>query len=164
MAVIHTLTSNEAVSVLNSRTGGLTAQEVLSAREKYGKNIIEEKKGKHPIFIFLATMTTMMAILLWVGGIIAIIAQMPELGIAIMLVNIINGAFSFWQEFRAGKATDALKKMLPAFVRVIREGKELKILAEELVPGDIMVIAEGDKISADARLLFCSDLQVNQST
>jgi potassium/sodium efflux P-type ATPase len=149
---------------LNSRTGGLTAQEVLSAREKYGKNIIEEKKGKHPIFIFLATMTTMMAILLWVGGIIAIIAQMPELGIAIMLVNIINGAFSFWQEFRAGKATDALKKMLPAFVRVIREGKELKILAEELVPGDIMVIAEGDKISADARLLFCSDLQVNQST
>ena len=149
---------------MNSRTGGLTAQEVLSAREKYGKNIIEEKKGKHPIFIFLATMTTMMAILLWVGGIIAIIAQMPELGIAIMLVNIINGAFSFWQEFRAGKATDALKKMLPAFVRVIREGKELKILAEELVPGDIMVIAEGDKISADARLLFCSDLQVNQST
>jgi len=149
---------------LNSRTGGLTTEEVLSAREHYGKNIIEEKKGKHPIFIFLATMTTMMAILLWVGGIIAIIAQMPELGIAIMLVNIINGAFSFWQEFRAGKATDALKKMLPAFVRVIREGKELKILAEELVPGDIMVIAEGDKISADARLLFCSDLQVNQST
>jgi len=164
IAVIHTLTPNDAVAALNSRNSGLTEAEVLESRKIYGKNIIEEKKGKHPIFIFLATMTTMMAILLWAGAIISFIAQMPELGFAIMAVNIINGAFSFWQEFRAGKATEALKKMLPAFVRVIRDGKELKLLAEDLVPGDIMVIAEGDKISADARLIFSSDLQVNQST
>jgi Ca2+-transporting ATPase len=164
IAVIHTLTPNDAVAALNSRNSGLTEAEVLESRKIYGKNIIEEKKGKHPIFIFIATLSTMMAILLWAGAIISFIAQMPELGFAIMAVNLINGAFSFWQEYRAGKATDALKKMLPAFVRVIRDGKELKLLAEDLVPGDIMVIAEGDKISADARLIFSSDLQVNQST
>ena len=162
--MIHTLVPNDALATLNSRNSGLTEAEVQEIRKISGKNIIAEKKGKHPFFIFLATMTTMMAILLWVGAIISIVAQMPELGIAIMMVNLINGAFSFWQEYRAGKATDALKKMLPAFVRVIREGKEIKLLSEDLVPGDIMIIAEGDKISADARLLFSSDLQVNQST
>ncbi len=89
---------------------------------------------------------------------------MPELGIAIWLVNVINGVFSFCQEFRASKASEALKKMLPANARVVRDGNEMQILAEDLVPGDIMLIEEGDKISADARLLSSSDLQVNQST
>jgi magnesium-transporting ATPase (P-type) len=105
-----------------------------------------------------------MAILLWIGGVVAFFADMPELGVAIWLVNIINGVFSFMQEYRAGKATEALKKMLPSYARVLRDGKEAQILAEELVPGDIMLIEEGDKISADARLIFSSDFQVNQST
>lgn len=105
-----------------------------------------------------------MAILLWVGGVIAIIAQMPELGIAIFSVNLINGLFSFWQEFRASKATEALKKMIPAYARVIRDGKEQQIMAEDLVPGDLLVVTEGDKITADARLIDSNDLQVNQST
>lgn len=157
-------TTDVVYSTLDSRPNGLTPKEVEERLSVFGKNQITEKKGKHPIFIFLANMTSMMAILLWVGGVIAIIAQMPELGIAIFAVNIINGAFSFWQEFRASKATEALKRMLPSFSRVIRNGEEQQILAEDLVPGDIVLIAEGDKISADSRLLMSSDLQVNQST
>ncbi|WP_246577765.1 P-type ATPase [Clostridium psychrophilum] len=105
-----------------------------------------------------------MAILLWLSGIVAFMAVMPELGIAIWLINVINGVFSFWQEYRANKATDALKKMLPSYVRVIKDNKEQQIFAENLVPGDIMHIEEGDKISADARVLTSSDLQVDQST
>lgn len=65
---------------------------------------------------------------------------MPELGIAVWLVNVINGVFSFWQEFRAGKATEALRNMLPSYVRVIRDGQEQKIMAEDLVIGDIMLL------------------------
>jgi Ca2+-transporting ATPase len=161
---IQQLSTDAVYAALDSRPNGLTPQEIADRKESFGKNQITEKKGKHPFFIFLANMTSYMAILLWFGGIIAIIAQMPELGIAIFAVNIINGAFSFWQEYRAGKATEALKRMLPSFSRVIRDGQEQQILAEDLVPGDIVLIAEGDKISADARLLMSSDLQCNQST
>ncbi len=80
------------------------------------------------------------------------------------MVNVINGVFSFWQEFRAEKATEALKKMLPDYTRVIRDGEEQRILAAELVPGDIILLAEGERISADARLIDDNDLRVNQST
>lgn len=105
-----------------------------------------------------------MAILLWAGGIIAFLAQLPQIGIAIWMVNIINGAFSFWQEFKAEKATEALRKLLPSYARVLRDGEVQRILAEELVPGDVMLLEEGDRISADARLVDESELRVDQST
>ena len=57
-----------------------------------------------------------------------------------LLVNVINGVFSFYQEFRAEKATDALRQMLPSYVQVIRDGEQQRILAEDLVPGDVIVL------------------------
>jgi len=161
---IHKLPMEEACKVMNSRLGGLTSSEARDFQEKYGKNVISGVKGKSVFLVFLGNFISLMAILLWVGGIVAFFAGMPELGIAIWLVNIINGVFSFWQEFRASKATEALKKMLSSYARVIRDNEELQILTEDLVPGDIIILAEGDKISADARLLESSDLQVDQST
>lgn len=149
---------------MQTRDTGLTAEEVAVCRNKYGANLLREAKSRPLALVFLSNFISLMAILLWVGGAIALFADMPQLGIAIWLVNIINGVFSFWQEFRAGKATEALKKMLPAYARVIRDGEEQRVLAEELVPGDIILLEEGDKISADARLLSSNDLQVNQST
>lgn len=161
---IHKLTPAEACVFMTSRTEGLTSDEAKSNQEKYGKNLIKEKKNKPMILVFATNFTSMMAILLWVGGIIAFMAQMPQLGIAIWLVNIINGVFSFMQEYRASKATEALKKMLPSYARVIRDNNEMQILSEDLVPGDIILVSEGDKISADARLINTNDFQVNQST
>lgn len=161
---IYKLTESEACEAMNSGPKGLTAEQVKENQEKYGRNVISQKKGKPVIIVFLSNFISLMAILLWIGGIIAFIAGMPELGVAIWMVNVINGVFSFWQEHRASKATEALKKMLPSYARVIRDGQEQQIPAENLVPGDIMLIEEGDKISADARLLTSSDLQVNQST
>ncbi len=161
---IYKLTPEDACKIMGTSAEGLSASEAQSIQDKYGKNVISEKKGKPAILIFLSNFVSLMAILLWVGGIIAFVAKMPELAIAIWLVNVINGVFSFWQEHRASKATEALKKMLPSYARVIRDNKEQQISAEDLVPGDIMLIEEGDKISADARLLTSTDLQVNQST
>lgn len=161
---IHLYSHEDALKTMNSRKSGLTGDEVRLNSEKYGKNVLKEKKEKPVIVVFLSNFVSLMAILLWIGGIIAIFADMPQLGIAIWLVNIINGVFSFWQEHRAGKATGALKKMLSTYARVIRDGEEQQILADDLVPGDIMIITEGDKISADARLLQSDDLQVDQST
>lgn len=161
---IYKLPVNKVLEELETSFQGLTQMQVQENQKKYGKNLIEEKKKKSIILTFLSNFIHLMAILLWIGGAIAFIAGMAQLGVAIWLVNVINGIFSFWQEFRAEKATEALKTMLPSFVRVIRDGQEQKILAEALVPGDIILLEEGDKISADARLIECSDLQVDQST
>lgn len=143
---------------------GLSGSQAEIRLATYGKNLIEEE-GRTPVAVtFLKSFTHLMALLLWVAGVIAFLAGMEELGIAVWLVNIINGVFSFWQEYRAGKAAEALKNMLPQHVTVIRDGENTQILAEELVPGDVLVLEEGDSISADARLVSSSDLQVNQST
>jgi len=143
---------------------GLTSQEVQDRLKTYGANQIKEAKKASLLLKLVSNFTHLMAILLWVGGFVALIARMPELAIAVWLVNIINGAFSFWQEFRAEKATDALKKLLPTFSRVLRDGVEQKILAEELVPGDIVLLAEGEKISADCRLVDQAALRTDQAT
>jgi magnesium-transporting ATPase (P-type) len=163
-AEIHTFPVSAVYLILSSRPEGLTQPETRERLDRFGYNVIREVKGK-PLWIrFLANFTHLMAILLWVGGIVGFIAQMPELGVAIWMVNIINGVFSFWQEFKAEKATEALKKLLPSYARVLRDGQEQRVLAEELVPGDVALLAEGDRVSADARLVEQFELRVDQST
>jgi P-type Ca2+ transporter type 2C len=164
LAKIHTFPVPQAFSILGSGPEGLSLDEAKQRLQQYGQNVITEIKGK-PLWIkFLANFTHLMAILLWVGGIVGFIAQMPEIGIAIWMVNIINGVFSFWQEFKAEKATEALRELLPSYARVLREGEMQRILAQELVPGDVILLEEGDRISADARLVDENELRVDQST
>jgi sodium/potassium-transporting ATPase subunit alpha len=88
---------------------------------------------------------------------------MLTLGLAITAVIFINAFFTFIQEFRTEKALDALKKLLPFFVTVLREGKERDVLAREVVPGDVLLLSEGNKVPADARLIETSDLKVNNA-
>lgn len=155
---------DEVYSSLQTASSGLTQPEAEARLGIYGKNALREVKGK-PLYIkLLANFTHLMAIMLWIAGIAAFVAQMPQLGIAVWAVNIINGAFSFWQEFRAEKATEALRKLLPSYARVLRDGGEQKLLAEELVPGDIILLAEGDSISADCRLVSTAEMRCDQST
>jgi P-type Ca2+ transporter type 2C len=162
--IIHRLSVEEIYEILKTSPLGLSKSEAEIQLQKYGSNTIQETKGKPLIFKFLANFTHLMAMLLWIGGIIGFIAQMPELGIAIWMVNVINGIFSFWQEYRAEEATKALRKMLPEYAHVLRDGQEQRILVETLVPGDIILLSEGDKISADGRVIEESDLKTNQST
>jgi len=163
-ATIHKLLIEGVYRGLDTKESGLGNDEAEMRLKRYGKNLLQEKQGRPLIRKLISNFTHLMAILLWFAGLIALIAQIPELAIAIWMVNVINGAFSFWQEFRAGKATEALKKMLPDYVRVLREGQEQQMLAEKLVPGDVILLSEGDRISADARLVNDNDLRVNQST
>ena len=161
---IQKLGAPEVYQALGTGTGGLSQSEAQERMRKLGKNVLPSQKGSPMIWKFISNFTHLMAILLWVAGVIALIAKMPELAVAIWLVNVINGLFSFWQEFRAGKAIEALKKLLPAYVRVQRDGREQKLLAEDLVPGDVILLSEGDRVSADARLVKDNDLRVDQST
>ena len=129
---IHSIPVPDVYRVLSTRSTGLRPAEVEEQRVIYGRNVISEIKGKSLIVKFFANFTHLMAILLWIGGIVGFIARMPQLGIAIWMVNVINGVFSFWQEYRAEKATEALRKLIPSYARVIRDGKDERILAEEL--------------------------------
>ncbi len=161
---IHTLSAAEVYRTLATRPAGLTQAEAETRLRQTGPNVLREAKGKPLYLKFLANFTHLMALLLWLGGVAAFVAQMPQLGIAVWMVNVINGAFSFWQEFRAEQATAALKRLLPIYAHVLRDGEEERILAEALAPGDVILLTEGDHLSADARLVQESELRVDQST
>ena len=158
------LSPEELYRELSSRPAGLSQEEVTSRLEQYGPNDIVETRKTPLVLRFLANFYHTFALLLWAAGALAFVASMPELGWAIIAVIVINALFSFWQEFQAEKAVEALKKILPARARVIRDGDLVDTLAEDLVPGDIIALQEGDNISADARLLEESELRVNTAT
>ena len=153
-----------AYQALASSEKGLSADEVQQRLTKYGQNVINTTKKESIIKTFLLNFTSLMALLLWVSGFIALFAGMLELGIAIWLVNVINGLFSFWQQYRASQATSALQKMLPNYARVLCNGKVENTLVENIVPGDVVQIKSGDNIPADGRLLQADSMQVNQSS
>lgn len=148
---------------LKSADDGLTSTEANNRLKKYGLNEIKKPQEESEWKSFLKNFISMMAILLWISGAIAILSGTLELGIAIWLVNIINGLFSFWQERAAKKATNALNNMLPSYVQVIRNGKKVQLDAKKLVPGDVFILQAGNTIPADARIISASSLQVDQS-
>ena len=158
------LTSEQLFESLETGLKGLTNQEAVERLSQFGKNALQEAKSKPLILKFLTQFTHVMAIMLWIAGIGAFVALMPQLGMAVWAVNIINGLFSFWQEFQAEKATEALKRILPSYSRIMRDGEVQRVLSEDIVPGDLIFLEEGESISADARLISSSELRVNQST
>ncbi len=161
---LHALRIPAVFAALGSRPAGLSQAEAEARWQQFGPNALRTLKGKSLFLRLIANFTHLMALLLWAGGVMALIAQMPQLAVAIWLVNVINGTFSFWQEFKAERATEALRRMLPTYARVLRDGTEQRLLAEALVPGDLMLLAEGDHISADGRLVVEAELRVDQST
>ena len=161
---IFKLPPEKVYEELETSPSGLSEIEANNRLKKYGLNKIEELKKTPLIKIFLANFYHVLALLLWAASILAFISGNPQLGFAIIAVIIINAIFSFWQEYEAEKATEALKKILPTHAKVVRNGKEIEILAEKLVPGDILVLEEGDSISADARLVESYQMKVDNST
>lgn len=161
---IEALPPKRVFDALGTRPGGLTSTEATERLERYGANVLHEAHRTPLLRRLTANFTHVMAILLWIGGAVAFLSGSPTLGIAIWVVNIINGLFSFFQEFRAEKATEALRRLLPSYATVLRDGEEQQVLAEDLVPGDVLILSEGDRISADARLVKEAGLRVDQST
>jgi len=161
---VHALRVGEVHAALSSRPGGLPQAEVEERLRRHGPNAIREVRGAPLSVKFLSQFTHRMALLLWAGGLIGFLAGMPQLGAAVWAVNVVNGCFSFWQEYKAEKATEALRRLLPAHARVVRGGEERRVEASALVPGDVLLLSEGEHISADARLVAEAELRVDQST
>ena len=131
-----------------TRPGGLSTEEAQTRFVEYGPNVLQSVQPRPFVVRFGAHFTHLMALLLWAGSIAALVAGLGVLCVAIVLVNVINGVFSYWQEHKADKATEALRRLLPVHARVMRDGREVQLSAEELVPGDVILLEEGDRISA----------------
>ncbi|BBZ09080.1 ATPase [Mycolicibacterium doricum] len=103
------------------------------------------------------------ALLFWSASGLAFVAGLPQLGVAILIVVVLNGLFAFAQEERAQHAAEGLRDMLPRQVTVVRDGLRRPVTADDLVVGDVVVLAEGDRISADATVLDAVALAVDTS-
>jgi cation transport ATPase len=99
--------------------------------------------------------------MLWVAAVLAFVGRMPQLGWAIIVVVLVNAGFSFAQEYRAERASRALAALLPQAVTIVRGGRKMQAPAEDLVPGDVVVLHEGDRIPADCRIVRSEGLKVN---
>jgi len=167
---INNLTTEEVFRSLVTTEQGLSEEEAALRLREFGYNEISEVKKTHLMVRFLGQFTHFLAILLWIAAFMSFLSEylhpgegMLHLGLAIVAVIVINAAFTFIQEYRAEKALEALKKLLPFYVKVLREGKEKDILGREAVPGDVILLSEGDKVPADARLIETAGLKVNHA-
>ncbi len=152
-----------AYGLLQSSRKGLSADEAARRLEAFGDNVLTAKKPIPMWRRFGAHLVNMFAILLWVASALSFASDQAALGFAIILVILLNAVFAFVQEFRAEKAIEALRNMLPPKAKVVRDGQMQEIEAKTLVPGDLLVVEEGDLISADARLVYAADLRVDNS-
>jgi len=159
----HALKKEEALKKLNSNLQGLTEIEARKRLEKYGKNIIKELYKINPAKIFFKQFKSFLVyILLFATLFSLIIKHYIDAGV-IFAIIILNSTLGSIQEYKAEKSILKLKKLMRPKARVFREGRLKKINAEEVVPGDILVLKEGDKIVADCRILESENLEVNEA-
>jgi P-type Ca2+ transporter type 2C len=143
---------------------GLTQEQASARLEEFGPNVLAEPKRTSSVRRFTANLVHLLAVLLWIGAALALVGGLPELTAAILVVILVNAVFAFVQESRAERASEALRRILPRTARVRRGGEEREISAEELVPGDVVILAPGDRISADAEVVSRHELRVDNST
>ncbi len=138
---------------LRSRPEGLSSREAERRLAAYGRNELVRRGGTRWPRQLAKQLTHPLALLLWLAAVLAFAAGTPALGAAIIAVILLNAVFAFAQERQAEKAVEALRRYLPQQALVLRDGSRQTIDAATLVPGDVLLVAEGDRISADGRLL-----------
>jgi len=168
---IHHLPVAEALASVHSCEQGLSSAEAQRRLREYGPNRVEAVQRQSRFQALLKEFATFFSIVLWIAAGLAFIAEwkapgqgMARLGFAIVVVIIVSGLFSFWQEYRVVQALAALRRLLPQRVEVLRDAAVVQIAAEQVVPGDILLLAEGDSVPADCRLIEAFAVLVNNST
>ena len=145
-------------------TIGLTSIDAAARLASNGPNRLPAPPRPHVWRTLFGQFTHFFALMLWVAGALALVAGMPQLGIAIFVVIVVNGVFAFVQEQRAERASERLQDLLPIGVVVRRDGEPLTIEAADVVVGDVVMLSPGDRIPADLRLLTADGVAVDAST
>ena len=155
--------AKEIFGVLKNSLSGLNNEEIASRLKIFGPNVIKEYSRSSKIKIILRQFQSLLIVILVIAGIVTVfLGEWVETGVIFAAV-IVNAIFGFWQENKAETVLELLKTYIRVRARVRRNDEEHGIDASELVPGDIIRITQGDRIPADARLLFINNLEIDES-
>ncbi len=159
----YQLSTDEIFSHLHTSEKGLTEADAKERQARYGLNRLPEERGTGVFVLFMRQFASpLIYILLFAAVITAMLKDIKDT-LVISAVLIFNAVIGFAQEYRAEESVKALKKMIVPKARVLREGKEKELNSEELVPGDIVLLASGSKVPADLRLVSVIELKVDES-
>ncbi|HSB44090.1 MAG TPA: cation-transporting P-type ATPase [Nitrospira sp.] len=155
---------------LETDPGGLSLEEAKQRLSRYGPNVLVEPDHYSLLRGLVHQFTHFLAVLLWIAAGLAFAADfmrpgegMATLGWAILGVIIINAAFAFLQEYKAEHAVQALRRLLPDKAWVTRSGQSVEISRKEIVPGDLLILEEGERVPADARLVEATGMRVDNA-
>lgn len=160
----HIILINEAFEKLGSSPDGLTASEATDRLKQFGSNSLPQPKREPLWAIFLRQFQSPLIYVLLAAAIIVVLLRDVEDSLAIMFILIFNAFIGTFQEGRAQNTLAALRKFIQTNAVVVRDGKEEIIDAENLVPGDVVVLREGDKVPADARIISVNELKIDESS
>lgn len=143
---------------------GLSSEKANHLIEKYGENLLQEKKQKKAWQIFLGQFTDLLVIILLVSAVISMVAGNAESTIVILAVILLNAILGTVQYVKAQKSLDVLKELSAPKAKVLRDGVKKEVASKDIVPGDVILLEAGDMVVADGRILENYSLQVNESS
>ncbi len=164
MTAWHAQSIEQIYKRLKTNEKGLNSKLVSAKREKHGWNEIKTVGGVKWYHILIAQFTNIMVLILFIAlGVSLVVGEHLD-AIAIGIIIFLNAVIGFIQEFKAERAVEALKNMAAPHALVIREGETHQIPARDLVPGDIILLEEGMRIPADARIIEMAQLKANEAS
>jgi P-type Ca2+ transporter type 2C len=159
----HSQSKEVVLKELKTQKEGLTSQDAINRLSQYGPNKLEKTKKISILKLILDQFIDPLVLILIGAVIVSFIIGAKKDAIAILAIVIINAIIGFSQEYKAERAIELLQKLSSQKTIVLREGKKQEVDTKNLVPGDIIIIEQGDKIPADARLLEVNNLNIDES-
>lgn len=155
--------SKDVIAQLNSNANrGLNENIILSVRNKYGSNTLKATRNRNALKMLLSQFTSPLVLILIVASIVSFFLGQERDGSILLMIVVLNALIGFYQEWKAENILISLKKLVVSKCIVIRDGKTTEIFADDLVPGDLVKLTEGDGIPADIRLIDTKDFSTNE--
>ncbi|MDD3373760.1 MAG: HAD-IC family P-type ATPase [Methanoculleus bourgensis] len=157
------LTPEEVLQELRARPAGLTAKEAEERLERYGENVLREEARETRLQVFLRQFKSILIAILVIAAVVSFLVGEPQDAAAILIIVVLNALLGYTQEWQAGEAIEALKKMLVQRAVVIRDGEQQEIDASGVVPGDVVLLEMGERVPADLAIVEATSLQVDEA-